>query len=142
MVDILYEPELIPESRAAVVDGLVAFNRSQTPDFTGQFGTIGLMLKHPGTGATDGGLTARIGFGWMFVELLFVPERLRGQGVGRQLMQQAEAVAREKGCIGIWLDTFSFQAPGFYEKLGFALFGEIANYPPGGSRFFLHKHLG
>lgn len=142
MARIVYEAELRPESRAAVVDGLVAFNRSRTPDFAGSFGNIGLMLQHPETGVTDGGLTARIGFGWMFVELLFVPERLRGQGVGRQLMEQAEAVAREKGCTGIWLDTYSFQAPRFYEKLGYVVFGEIANYPPGSSRFFLHKHLG
>jgi GNAT superfamily N-acetyltransferase len=141
MTEIVYEPELRPESRQAVVDGLVAFNRSQTPDFVGKYGSIGLMLQHPETGATDGGLTARIGFGWMFVELLFVPERLRGQGIGRQLMEQAEDVARQHGCVGIWLDTFTFQAPGFYEKLGYSIFGEIANYPPGSSRFFLRKHL-
>ena len=141
MAAIVYEPELLPESRAAVIDGLVAFNRSQTPDFAGKYGTIGLILKHPETGAADGGLTARIGFGWMFVELLFVPERLRGQGVGRQLMEQAEVVAREHQCVGIWLDTFTFQAPGFYQKLGYAVFGEITNYPPGSSRFFLHKNL-
>lgn len=140
MTTIVFEPELTPESRAGVVDGLVAFNRSQVPD-AAPFATIGLVLKDPVTGATDGGLTARISFGWMFVELLFVPERLRGQGVGRQLMEQAEAVARERGCSGIWLDTFSFQAPGFYSKLGYAVFGEISNYPPGSSRFFLQKHL-
>ncbi|OYX09056.1 MAG: GNAT family N-acetyltransferase [Rhizobiales bacterium 32-66-8] len=141
MTAIAYEAELRPESRQGVVDGLVAFNRSQTTDFAGPFATIGLLLKHPDSGAVDGGLTARIGFGWMFVELLFVPERLRGQGTGRQLMERAEMVARDKGCVGIHLDTFTFQAPGFYEKLGYAVFGEIANYPPGSSRFFLHKHL-
>lgn len=140
-MDIVYEPELKPESRQAVVDGLAAFNRAQTPDFKGEFGTIGLLLTHPETGASDGGLTARVGFGWMFVELLFVPDRLRGQGIGRQLMEQAETVAREKGCVGIWLDTFSFQAPGFYEKLGYAVFGEIPDYPTGSSRFFLSKRL-
>jgi GNAT superfamily N-acetyltransferase len=140
MAQIVFEPELTPESRAGVVDGLVAFNRSRNPD-AAPFATIGLVLKNPETGATDGGLTARIGFGWMFVELLFVPERLRGQGVGRQLMEQAEVVARERGCTGIWLDTFTFQAPGFYQKLGYAVFGEIADYPPGNSRFFLQKHL-
>jgi GNAT superfamily N-acetyltransferase len=142
MTDIVYEAELRPESRAAVVDGLVAFNRSKTTDFVGQFGNVGLLLKHPETDVIDGGLTARIGFGWMFVELLFVPERLRGQGIGRQLMEQAEVVARERGCIGIHLDTFTFQAPGFYQKLGYAVLGEIANYPPGSSRFFLYKQLG
>ena len=140
MTTIVFEAELTPESRAGVIDGLVAFNRSQVPD-AAPFASVGLLLKHPQTGLTDGGLTARIGFGWMFVELLFVPDRLRKQGVGRQLMEQAEALARERGCIGIWLDTFSFQAPGFYAKLGYAVFGEITDYPPGNSRFFLHKLL-
>ena len=140
MADIIFEAELTAESRAGVLDGLVAFNRSQVPD-AAPFATIGLVLKHPATGAVDGGLTARIGFDWMFVELLFVPERLRGQGVGRQLMEQAEAVARERDCVGIWLDTFSFQAPGFYQKLGYELFGEITNFPAGNSRFFFQKHL-
>ncbi|MGH8409424.1 MAG: GNAT family N-acetyltransferase, partial [Pseudomonas sp.] len=48
----------------------------------------------------------------------------------------------EKGCAGIWLDTFSFQAPGFYRKLGFSEFGHIAEYPPGHTRHFFQKHLG
>lgn len=141
MAEIAYEPELQPESRAAIVNGLIAFNRSQTPDFTGPMATIGLTLADPETGAVDGGLTARITFSRMFVELLFVPERLRGQGFGRKLMERAEAVAREHGCVGIWLDTYSFQAPEFYKKLGFSVFGEIADYPPGSSRYFLHKQL-
>lgn len=136
-----YERELTPESRAAVLDGLVAFNRSQTPEFSGATGPIGLLLKHPETGAVEGGLTARMGYGWMFVEYLFVPERLRGEGLGRQLMLDAERIAHENDLVGIWLDTFSFQARGFYEKLGYVVFGEIENYPPGSSRFFLRKHL-
>jgi GNAT superfamily N-acetyltransferase len=140
MTEIIYEPALSPESRAGIVDGLVAFNRAQT-GVTGPLVTFGLVLKHPETDAVDGGLTARIALDWMFVELLFVPERLRGTGVGRELMERAEALAREQGCKGIWLDTFSFQAPGFYQKLGYSIFGEIANFPAGHSRFFLHKHL-
>ena len=141
MVDITYEPDLKPESRDAVLDGLIAFNRSQTPEFKGTLANVGLLLKHPETGQTDGGLTGRVSFGWLFIELLFVPERLRGQGIGSQLMARAEDVAREHGCVGIWLDTYAFQAPGFYAKLGYVQFGEITNYPPGSSRYFLHKHL-
>ncbi|GGA36079.1 GNAT family N-acetyltransferase [Pelagibacterium lentulum] len=141
MVEINYESELQPESRAGILDGLVAFNRSQTPEFTGVLKNIGLTLTDPETGKVDGGLTGRIGFGRLFVELLFVPERLRGQGVGRQLMERAEAVAREYGCNGVWLDTFSFQAPDFYATLGYTIFGELADYPPGHRRYFLHKSL-
>lgn len=141
MAEIAYEPELQPESRAAIVEGLMAFNASKTADFEGPMAIIGLTLTNPETGMVDGGLTARIGYAWMFVELLFVPERLRGQGVGCELMLKAEAIARDKGCIGSRLDTFSFQARGFYEKLGYAVFGEITDCPPGHSRYFLHKQL-
>ena len=142
MTPITYEAELRPESRAGILEGLVAFNRSQNPDWAGPRAEIGLLLKHPETDAVEGGLTARIGFGWMFIEYLFVPERLRGEGLGKRLMAQAETKAREQDCTGIWLDTFSFQARPFYEKLGFTVFGEIGDYPPGKSRFFLQKRLG
>lgn len=141
MVDIVFEPEPLPETRSAILEGLVAFNQQQTGGTQSPPRNIALALRDPQTGKTLGGLTARIGYSRMFVELLFVPETLRGRGLGEKLMQQAENVARRSGCSGIWLDTFSFQAPGFYEKLGYSTFGTLADYPPGHSRYFLHKPL-
>ena len=88
-----------------------------------------------------GGLWGKIGYRWLFVEFLAVSPELKGQGIGRDLMRRAEELAREAGCIGIWLDTFSFQARGFYEKLGFGHFGTIGDFPPGHSRFFLSKRI-
>ena len=70
-----------------------------------------------------------------------VPADARGQGLGTQIMQRAEAEALARGCVGAWLDTFEFQARGFYEKLGYACFGQIDGYPPGFSRFFMKKTL-
>ncbi|MDN4497635.1 GNAT family N-acetyltransferase [Pseudomonas mosselii] len=103
--------------------------------------TVAWTLRDPASDEIVGGLYARLGGRWLFVELLVVPERMRGQGTGRELMAQAEALAREKGCCGIWLDTFSFQAPDFYRKLGFEVFGELADFPPGHTRYFLRKRL-
>ena len=77
----------------------------------------------------------------MYIELLSVPEQGRGQGVGSELMTMAESMAKEKNCLGIWLDTFSFQAPEFYKKLGFSQFGEIVDYPPGHRRHYFQKRL-
>jgi GNAT superfamily N-acetyltransferase len=77
-----------------------------------------------------------------YVELLFVPESLRRGGLGRRLMRDAEEEAIRRGCRGAWLDTFSFQARGFYERLGYAAFGLIEDYPPGHSRIFLKKTFG
>lgn len=56
-------------------------------------------------------------------------------------MRLAEEEAVRRGCLGAWLDTFSFQARGFYERLGYSVFGVIEGYPPGHSRFFLKKTL-
>ena len=88
-----------------------------------------------------GGLWGIGYYGWLFIELLVLPEAMRGQGLGTSLMDRAEAAARSHSCIGVWLDTFSFQARGFYEKRGYAVFGSIEDYPAGQSRFWLKKLL-
>ena len=91
-------------------------------------------------GAIVGGLWGRTGYGFLFVELL-ASGPARGAGIGREVMAQAEGAARQRGLTGIWLDTWTFQAPGFYEKLGFAEVGRIPNYPPGHDRIFFMKRL-
>jgi GNAT superfamily N-acetyltransferase len=57
-----------------------------------------------------GGLFGRTSFRRLFVELLFVPESLRGQGIGQKLLAQAEAEAKARGCLGLWLETLSADA--------------------------------
>jgi GNAT superfamily N-acetyltransferase len=79
--------------------------------------------------------------GWLFIRYLWVSDALRGRGIGRELMGGAEVRALERGCHSAWVDTFSFQAPGFYRKLGYEVFGEL-DYPPGHKRFFLQRRLG
>ena len=86
------------------------------------------------------GLAGETYCGWLFVKYLWVSDGLRGRGVGRELMARAEVRARERGCHSAWLDTFSFQARGFYEKLGYEEFGRL-DYPPGHHRHFLRKRL-
>ncbi len=56
-------------------------------------------------------------------------------------METAEQVAISEGCLGIWLDTFEFQAAGFYQKLGFSQFGVIEDHPRGQSRLFFKKRF-
>jgi GNAT superfamily N-acetyltransferase len=90
-------------------------------------------------GETVGGIWGKTVYDWLYIELLAVPEAWHGRGLGRKLLQQAERIARERGCVGAWLDTFAFQARGFYEKQGYSLFGDIADHPKGSSRYFLKK---
>ena len=99
-----------------------------------------LLSDEPG-GPVTGGLYGYVLFEWLFIQFVSVPETLRGQGVGSQLMGQAEAWARAEGLGGLWLDTFAFQARPFYEKLGYSVFGEITDHPRGSSRYFLKKQL-
>ena len=100
-----------------------------------------LRLRDPDTGAMIGGLYGELYYGWLHIRYLAVPPELRGQGLGSRLLGMAEAHARERACIGLWLDTFSFQAAEFYRRHGFAGFGEIEGYPPGHRRCFFQKRL-
>jgi GNAT superfamily N-acetyltransferase len=68
-------------------------------------------------------------------------KRCGGTGLGRQMLLQAEQEAIARGCRGAWLDTYSFQARRFHERLGYAVFGILNDYPPGQKRIFLHKVL-
>ncbi|QXI20892.1 GNAT family N-acetyltransferase [Pseudomonas iranensis] len=126
------------EQRQAILQPLIEYNDAQTGGSKSE--PFALMVKDQ-NGEILGGLYGRMIFRWMFIELLSVPEQGRGQGIGSKLMAQAEALAREKNCHGLWLDTFDFQAPEFYRKLGFSQFGEIVDYPPGHKRHFFQKRL-
>jgi GNAT superfamily N-acetyltransferase len=92
-------------------------------------------------GAAVGGLWAISLFRWLHVEMLLVPEPLRGRGIGSSLMALAETEARDRGCLGMHVDTFSFQAAPFYMKMGFSQFGVLEDCPPGYARLFFQKRL-
>lgn len=88
-----------------------------------------------------GGVVGKTQWGWLFISHLWVTEALRGQGYGKQLMAKAEAAAKQRGCSYAYLDTFSFQSLGFYERLGYQIFGVLENFPPGHQRYFLQKEI-
>jgi GNAT superfamily N-acetyltransferase len=134
---IVVDEQLNPHDEAIIRDRLVAFNDQRIESAEGH---IGILVKND-AGQTVGGLTAHWYYNWMFVEYLYLPEELRGSGTGTELLAEAERLARRHGLDGIWLDTYDFQARGFYEKLGFAVFGELPDYPVGHKRFFLQKRL-
>jgi len=88
-----------------------------------------------------GGLLGSLWGGWLYVQHLWVAAPLRGLGHGRRLMQAAERYAVERGCRNAHLDTSSFQAPAFYEKLGYQVFGSLEDFPPGHTKYFMKKRL-
>ena len=103
---------------------------------------LALILSLPGSNEVAGGLWGTTGWNDLHIELLFVPQRMRGSGLGRELLGCAENEAILLGCGHVRLDSFSFQARGFYGRLGYAAFGELGNYPHNHKRFFMTKTLG
>ncbi|OLU25552.1 GNAT family N-acetyltransferase [Pseudomonas sp. PA15(2017)] len=127
------------EDRSAILRPLRAYNIAQAGDPKPE--AIALLVRDENSNEVIGGLYGEIFYRWLFIELLAIPAKARGQGTGSQLMKMVEEVAREKGCTGIWLDTFSFQAPAFYEKHGYSQFGELDIYPAEHKRLFFQKRL-
>src|SRR5918993_5792203 len=125
--------------REAILTPLVAYNESHAPPHG--FQPLAILLRDPDTGETLGGLWGRSVYDWIVVELLVVPERWRGQKIGTALLRRAEAIGRERGYVGVWLDTYEFQARGFYEKNGFEILGTLDDHPRGSRRYFLRKRL-
>jgi len=87
------------------------------------------------------GLNGATHWRWLYVRNLWTVSERRGRGLGAALLAAAEGKARERGCIGAYIDTFDPRAAAFYERRGFARFGAIADFPPGAQRIFLSKRL-
>lgn len=88
-----------------------------------------------------GGLAGQYGLGWLHVDMLAVLPERRRTGIGMQLLDQAEHWARQRGALGVYLETIEFQALGFYERLGYRHFGQQADNPPGYTRYYLEKRF-
>ncbi len=77
----------------------------------------------------------------LYIDILWVDEHYRGKGLGKIMLKDMEQTAGKKGCYLIHLDTFDFQAKGFYEKYGYEVFGTLENCPQNHCRYFLQKKL-
>lgn len=137
-IHISSEPHASDTDIALIENGIDQFNMTITGDRN--YHPIKLFLRDE-NGQIHGGLVAHIWGGWMYIELLWIEEALRGHDFGTQLVQMAESAARTCGCQNCHLDTFSFQARPFYEKLGYQVYAELPNYPPGHTRYYLRKAL-
>lgn len=99
------------------------------------------LAARDAAGGWIGGINGVIHWRWLYVSQFFVVPGQRGRGLGRALLAAAEIFARENGCVGVYLDTFSPEAAAFYRKCGFAIAGKIENFPPGAVRTFLKKGI-
>ena len=137
MTEIARLQAVTEEQRTSMVAPLGAFSRDQ--GFVWNPTHVALALQDGST--IHGGLLGFVQWDWFHIETLGVAASLRGQGWGRKLIDAAEDIAREQDCQGMWLSTFTFQAPGFYDRLGFEKCGEITDHPVGQSRLFYMRRL-
>jgi GNAT superfamily N-acetyltransferase len=124
---------------ALISDGLDRFNADASG--VADRRPLAVLVKDAQTHRTLGGVTGRTSLGLMFLDVFFLPEALRGSGLGSQVLAMAEAEAKRRGCRAAVLYTISFQAPEFYRKHGWQQFGAIPCDPPGTSRIFFSKQL-
>jgi GNAT superfamily N-acetyltransferase len=127
------------DAASAIENGLNRYNDEITGYNDRQ--PLAVLARDPASGEALGGAYGRSSLGLLFLDLFHLLESLRGQGLGRRILAAFEEEGRRRGCKHAVLYTISFQAPGFYQKHGWQVFGEIPCDPPGHSRLFLRKAL-
>ena len=118
--------------------GLLKFNREQAGPLRSRRTVLSVRDAR---GRLLGGLIMQSHWLESYIELLWLSARARSAGIGSQLIEEAERRARRRGSLLIHLNTYSFQAPGFYEKHGYQRFGAMSGSPVGASRHFYVKRL-
>lgn len=127
------------ETAGAILDLLIDYN---APHLGGRPAVQAVQFAaRDAHGHLVGGLLGQIRVHWLHVDILVTAPGHRRSGLGSELMARAERVARQHACVGLWLDTFEFQAPGFYEKLGFTRCGSLRNFWNGHDRHIYEKRL-
>ena len=137
-LDIVFEPLPSDDLRRLLEDNVVNVNFARTGEV--EWFPVGYFLKSP-RGEWLGGCEGYIWGRWLHVRWLWVSDFLRGRGHATRLMDATEAYAIERGAIASTLETFSFQAPGFYMKRGYEVVGQLDDYPPGHMRYTFRKTL-
>jgi GNAT superfamily N-acetyltransferase len=124
-------------TRRELVKGLRAYNAKVAGKIDHQPLTVTLRERRK----IVGGLAGETLFGWLFIVLLWIADEHRGKGFGKSLMETAEEEARRRGARNAYVDTFSFQAPGFYDKLGCRAFARLDDFPAEYHRLWMMKAL-
>ncbi len=121
-----------------LVDKIDEYNLAQTQAYDDKL--LAIFIRDQNNQIV-GGLYGITWFGWLEIKYLWIKEDLRRKGYGKKLLEMAESEGKARGCKWILLDTFSFQAPEFYKKFGYQIFGVLDDFPSGHKRYYLKKSL-
>lgn len=137
-MEFIITDEIAEKDREEILHGLLEYNLSKIEDKNPK--ELGIYLEDS-SGKKLAGLTGETHGNWFTVQFLWVAEELRNQQIGSSILEQAEIIAKERGCKYAFLDTFDFQAPEFYKKHGYKPCFELLNYPVTGKRTYFTKEL-
>lgn len=128
-----------PSAARIVDDGLTEYNRQQAGYVDSR--PLAVLARDPKSGEVLGGLLGRTTLGLFFLDLFYLPDTVRGDGLGSGILAMAEQEAIRRGCTAAALFTIHFQAPGFYARHGWREVGRIECDPPGHTRICMSKRL-
>ena len=137
-LEIVFDPLPSDALSRFITESLASYNIAATGQES--WYPVGFFLKSR-SGEWLGGLLGNIWGGWLHVTHLWVAAPARHSGNGTRLLRAAEQYAVERGCFAATLETASFEARPFYEKLGYEVFAALEDYPPGHTKFYLRKQL-
>jgi ribosomal protein S18 acetylase RimI-like enzyme len=130
--------EPLPEDKKVMVDGMLSYHASKGhPRKTVQYSVV---LKDENKKVHG---MVMVSFLWngMHIESLWVDEPMRNRGLGSKLMKMVENEAVKRGCTIAYTDTFTWQAPEFYKKIGYVLYGKLEGFPDNNSLSYFRKDL-
>ena len=131
--------ENVESQKSQIIGDLIrSYNRSKRE--VAESEPLNLYVEDD-SGELMAGIVAETFGNWLEIEYLFVKEDLRGQGIGSQLLQQAESEAKKRNCRSVFVNTYQFQAPAFYQKHGYKEVFTLKDYPYTGQRHYYQKDL-
>jgi len=129
------------KSYDTIVELLVEYNSSKTGEFQNEINKPIEIIARNELNEIIGGLYGRSIWGTLEIKTFAVKTENRNEGIGRKLLIEAEKEAKNRNCRFISLDTFSFQAPEFYEKFGFEKIGTETDFPKGFEKYYYRKAI-
>jgi GNAT superfamily N-acetyltransferase len=127
----------VGKTKKAVLGGLIRYNNEKMGKQ--KYKRLAVSLREGNE--IVGGIVGEVWTAVLFIQLFWLEQRLRRKGFGAKLIKAIEDEARRFGATHAYVDTMSFQAPGFYRTCGYKEFGSIEGYPGGVTRHWLTKTL-
>ena len=127
----------IGKTKKAVLDGLIGYNTEKMGKQ--KYKRLAVSLRE--RNKVVGGIVGEVWTTVLFIQLFWIEQKLRGKDYGAKLIKAIEEEAKRFGATRSYVDTMSFQAPGFYRACGYEEFGSIEGYPGGVTRHWFTKSL-